>query len=43
MMQPLPADRLSVAPQNGSPVRSNFASAARVVLPMSKQRPVLLM
>ena len=43
MMQPLPALSGSVNPANGSPVSRNRASARAVVVPMSKQAPVLLM
>jgi hypothetical protein len=42
MSEPLPADRASVGPGYDSRVSSNAARAARVVVPMSKQRPVLL-
>jgi hypothetical protein len=42
MSEPLSALCGSVEPANGSPVRSNCRSATLTVLPMSKQRPVLL-
>ena len=43
MIDPLPADRLCVAPDvRGSPVSSNLSSASRTVFPMSKHLPLLL-
>jgi hypothetical protein len=42
MIDPLPALEGSVRPHHGSPVCSIRSSAERVVLPMSKQRPVEL-
>jgi hypothetical protein len=43
MMQPFPAASGSVDPAYGSPVSLNRRSACAVVVPMSKQTPVLLM
>jgi hypothetical protein len=40
--EPLPADIGSVAPQYGARVCSTCRRAARTVVPMSKQRPLLL-
>ena len=42
MSEPLPALFGAVEPAYGSRVRSKRSRAARTVLPMSKQRPVLL-
>ena len=42
MIDPLPAAMGSVEPQYGSRVRSKRFKAARTVLPISKQLPVLL-
>jgi len=41
-MQPFPAESGSSEPAKGSPCARQRSSAAFVVLPMSKQTPVLL-